>query len=190
MNESDSKLRNETYFTRKLVAPIWELLFGNGLIIIPGLFPSQFMALLGLFKDSEPLTSEAVNMDRVWKTSKFAGYGSNFGLLLSSCGSNRCVELWMSVDPLNVFSIICLRICPFVISFLKHFSLIIYYHKANDNTKISTVVFPRLQATSTASAAATVSVRLIHGCLGFRPYRRDIAETPYQEKTVLKFDCS
>ncbi|XP_037777584.1 multiple inositol polyphosphate phosphatase 1-like [Penaeus monodon] len=60
-----------------------------------------FMALLGLFKDSEPLTSEAVNMDRVWKTSKFAGYGSNFGLLLSSCGSNSVGANWWVTAILN-----------------------------------------------------------------------------------------
>lgn len=63
--------------------------FNTGQVIDLYLFPSQFMALLGLFKDPEPLTSEVANPDRVWKTSKFAGYGSNLGFLLSTCGNDR-----------------------------------------------------------------------------------------------------
>ncbi|XP_037777597.1 multiple inositol polyphosphate phosphatase 1-like [Penaeus monodon] len=54
-----------------------------------------FMALLGLFKDPEPLTSEVANPDRVWKTSKFAGYGSNLGFLLSTCG-NDSASWWIT----------------------------------------------------------------------------------------------
>lgn len=83
------------------------------------------MALLGLFKDSEPLTTEAVNMDRVWKTSKFAGYGSNFGLLLSSCGSNRCVELLDGCGMVNQVQI--QNILLFI------FSSIAYIHSAGQS---------------------------------------------------------
>nr|XP_027238098.1 multiple inositol polyphosphate phosphatase 1-like [Penaeus vannamei] len=58
-----------------------------------------FLALLGLFKDAEPLTSDEVNMGREWKTSKFAGYGSNLGFLLSSCGNDS--SSWWVTALLN-----------------------------------------------------------------------------------------
>ncbi|XP_069995510.1 multiple inositol polyphosphate phosphatase 1-like [Penaeus vannamei] len=49
-----------------------------------GLVP--FLTLLGLFKDSVPLTEESINPERLWRTSKFASYGSNLAFVLSSCG--------------------------------------------------------------------------------------------------------
>ncbi|ROT72266.1 histidine acid phosphatase superfamily protein [Penaeus vannamei] len=47
-----------------------------------GLVP--FLTLLGLFKDSVPLTEESINPERLWRTSKFASYGSNLAFVLSS----------------------------------------------------------------------------------------------------------
>ncbi|XP_047495935.1 multiple inositol polyphosphate phosphatase 1-like isoform X2 [Penaeus chinensis] len=52
-----------------------------------------FLSLLGLFKDSEPLTEENINPDRVWKTSKFSSYGSNLAFVLSLCEDN---SWWVS----------------------------------------------------------------------------------------------
>ncbi|XP_042884956.1 multiple inositol polyphosphate phosphatase 1-like isoform X2 [Penaeus japonicus] len=52
-----------------------------------------FLTLLGLFNDTEPLNDKVVNRDRQWKTSRFAGYGSNLAMVLSSC---RDKSWWVS----------------------------------------------------------------------------------------------
>ncbi|XP_042860340.1 uncharacterized protein LOC122246093 [Penaeus japonicus] len=51
------------------------------------------ITLLGLFKDEDPLTEETINWDRLWQTSRFAGYGSNLAFVLSSCGEK---SWWVS----------------------------------------------------------------------------------------------
>ncbi|XP_042857369.1 multiple inositol polyphosphate phosphatase 1-like [Penaeus japonicus] len=53
----------------------------------------SFMTFLGLFRDEEPLTEHSIPESRLWKTSGFAGYGSNMALLLSSCDNGG---FWVS----------------------------------------------------------------------------------------------
>ncbi|XP_037777598.1 multiple inositol polyphosphate phosphatase 1-like [Penaeus monodon] len=52
-----------------------------------------FITLLGLFNDEEPITEFYIPSSRLWKTSQFAGFGSNLAILLSLCADD---SFWVS----------------------------------------------------------------------------------------------
>ncbi|XP_063614677.1 multiple inositol polyphosphate phosphatase 1-like [Penaeus indicus] len=52
-----------------------------------------FITLLGLFNDEVPMNEYYIPKTRMWKTSQFAGFGSNLAILLSSCADD---SFWVS----------------------------------------------------------------------------------------------